>query len=128
MSDEPVRTRISAQGRWWSFQEFMIKGRGEGPVEDVDFRGAATRQPTPEVLAAIAEAQAIVIGPSNPVDLDRPDPGAAGNQGGAASRRPGRRGQPARRGRGGQGADRRVHALGGPPAEQRRHRGVRTTA
>jgi LPPG:FO 2-phospho-L-lactate transferase len=67
MSDAPVRTRVMAQGRWWPLQEFLIKGRGEGPVVDVDFRGAAAAQPTPEVLAAIAEAQAIVIGPSNPV-------------------------------------------------------------
>jgi LPPG:FO 2-phospho-L-lactate transferase len=67
MSDVPVRTRVMAQGRWWPLQEFLIKGRGEGPVDEVDFRGAAAAQPAPEVLTAIAEAQAIVIGPSNPV-------------------------------------------------------------
>ena len=37
MSDDPVRTRIFARGRWHDFQEFMIKGRGEGPVDGVDF-------------------------------------------------------------------------------------------
>jgi LPPG:FO 2-phospho-L-lactate transferase len=67
MSDQPVRTRVMAHGRTWPFQEFMIKGRAEGPVEDVDFRGAAVAAPTPEVLAAIESARAIVIGPSNPV-------------------------------------------------------------
>jgi LPPG:FO 2-phospho-L-lactate transferase len=67
MSDAPVRTRVLAHGRWWPLQEFLIKGRGEGPVEAVGFRGAGSASPTPEVLAAIAEAQAIVIGPSNPV-------------------------------------------------------------
>ena len=67
MSDVPVRTRVMAQRRWWPLQEFLIKGRGEGPVDEVDFRGAGAAQPTPEVLAVIAEAQAIVIGPSNPV-------------------------------------------------------------
>jgi LPPG:FO 2-phospho-L-lactate transferase len=51
----------------WPFQEFMIKARGEGPIEDVDFRGAAAAAPTPDVLEAIAAAKAIVIGPSNPV-------------------------------------------------------------
>src|SRR5690242_3082844 len=39
MSDVPVRTRVMAGGRWWPFQEFMIRGPGEGPVEDVDYRG-----------------------------------------------------------------------------------------
>jgi LPPG:FO 2-phospho-L-lactate transferase len=67
MSDSPVRTRVMAGGRWWPFQEFMIKSGGEGPVEDVDFRGAANALPTPEILQAIATAEAIVIGPSNPV-------------------------------------------------------------
>jgi LPPG:FO 2-phospho-L-lactate transferase len=67
MSDAPVRTRIRAHGRWWPFQEFMIKARAEGPVEDVEFRGARAAAPTREVLAAIEHAKAIIIGPSNPV-------------------------------------------------------------
>jgi LPPG:FO 2-phospho-L-lactate transferase len=67
MSDAPVRTRVSAHGRWWPFQEFMIKGRGEGPVEDVEFHGAKAAAPTHEVIEAISAARAIVIGPSNPV-------------------------------------------------------------
>jgi LPPG:FO 2-phospho-L-lactate transferase len=67
MSDQPVRTLVGAHGRTWPFQEFMIRGRAEGPVDDVDFRGARAASPTPEVLAAIAGARAIVIGPSNPV-------------------------------------------------------------
>jgi LPPG:FO 2-phospho-L-lactate transferase len=67
MSDRPVRTWVRAHGRMWPFQEFMIRGRAEGPIEDVDFRGAPNAPPTPDVLAAIADASAIVIGPSNPV-------------------------------------------------------------
>jgi LPPG:FO 2-phospho-L-lactate transferase len=67
MSDQPVRTRVTAHGRTWPFQEFMISGRAEGPVDDVDFRGARAATPTAEVLGSIAAARAIVIGPSNPV-------------------------------------------------------------
>ena len=71
MSDAPVRTRIQAEGRMWSLQEFLIQGRREDgrwpEIEDVHFHGAPAATPTPEVLAAIAEAAAIVIGPSNPV-------------------------------------------------------------
>jgi len=66
-SDLPVRTRVLAGGRWWPLQEFMITRRGEGPVDDVDFRHARAAAPTPEVLAALADARVIVIGPSNPV-------------------------------------------------------------
>jgi LPPG:FO 2-phospho-L-lactate transferase len=67
MSDVPVRTRVMAGERWWPFQEFMIRGGQDVPVRDVDYRGASAAEPTPEVLQAIAQARAIVIGPSNPV-------------------------------------------------------------
>ena len=67
MADEPVRTRIAARGRELPFQEFMIVERAQGPLERVDFAGAEAARPTPDVLAALDEADAIVIGPSNPV-------------------------------------------------------------
>ncbi|HEX7292453.1 MAG TPA: 2-phospho-L-lactate transferase, partial [Conexibacter sp.] len=67
MADEPVRTRVRARGRDRPFQEWMIRGRAEGPVEDATFDGVEAARPTPEVLDALARARAIVIGPSNPV-------------------------------------------------------------
>jgi LPPG:FO 2-phospho-L-lactate transferase len=67
MSDDPVRTRILAHGRWWTLQEFLIRANAEGPVDEVEFAGARAAAPTREALEAIAAARAIVIGPSNPV-------------------------------------------------------------
>jgi LPPG:FO 2-phospho-L-lactate transferase len=67
MSDEPVRTVIHARGRPIPFQEFMIVERAQGPLDDVEFFGVETARPTPEVLSALADAEAIVIGPSNPI-------------------------------------------------------------
>ena len=67
MADTPIRTRVLADGEWYPLQEFMIRRRGEGPVQDVQFRGAGSAAPTPEVLAALADARAVIIGPSNPV-------------------------------------------------------------
>jgi LPPG:FO 2-phospho-L-lactate transferase len=67
MCDEPVRTHVRARGEWRPFQEFMIVDGARGPVEGVDLRGAADARPTEEVLAVLAEAKAIVIGPSNPI-------------------------------------------------------------
>jgi LPPG:FO 2-phospho-L-lactate transferase len=68
MSDDPVRTwiRTGASG-WCSFQEFMIRERGAGLIEGIEYRGAEQAAPSPQVLAAIARARAIVIGPSNPL-------------------------------------------------------------
>ncbi|MFP5364994.1 MAG: 2-phospho-L-lactate transferase [Thermoleophilia bacterium] len=67
MSDDPVRTWVRAEARWMPFQEFMIRERAERPVQDMQLRGAAEALPTAEALAAIAAADAIIIGPSNPV-------------------------------------------------------------
>src|SRR4051812_5262374 len=66
-ADEPIHTYVRAGGEWWPFQDFMIRRRGEGPVEDLELRGAGQARATPEVLDALATARAIVIGPSNPV-------------------------------------------------------------
>jgi LPPG:FO 2-phospho-L-lactate transferase len=67
MSDLPARTRVSAHGRWWPLQEFMIRASSEGPIDDLDLRGIQAAPATSEVLGALATARAIVIGPSNPI-------------------------------------------------------------
>jgi LPPG:FO 2-phospho-L-lactate transferase len=67
MSEDPVRTHVSAAGRWWPLQEFLIERCGEGPIEAVRFDGADRARPAAEVLEAIGDAEAIVIGPSNPI-------------------------------------------------------------
>jgi LPPG:FO 2-phospho-L-lactate transferase len=68
MSDGPVRTWVSTPDEGWvGFQEFMIRRRAAGPIEGLEFRGAEAARPSAEVLAAIAGAGAIVIGPSNPL-------------------------------------------------------------
>jgi LPPG:FO 2-phospho-L-lactate transferase len=67
MSDEPVRTFVRSGEDVRSFQEFMIVHRAEPPIDAVELRGIEAAEPTAEVLGAIESAEAIVIGPSNPV-------------------------------------------------------------
>jgi LPPG:FO 2-phospho-L-lactate transferase len=67
MSDEPVATWIGAAGRMLPFQEYMIVEGAPAPIEAVELRGLERARPTDDVLAALAEADVIVIGPSNPV-------------------------------------------------------------
>ena len=67
MADEPVRTHVHANGRLRPFQEFMILDGATGPVDGVELRGVEGARPTVEVLEALAAAEAIVVGPSNPV-------------------------------------------------------------
>jgi LPPG:FO 2-phospho-L-lactate transferase len=67
MSDQRVATWVGARGRKLPFQEFMIVERARGPIEAVELRGIHRAPPSGAVLRAVAEADAIVIGPSNPV-------------------------------------------------------------
>ncbi len=68
MCDGSLRTYVNGL----PLQEFLIRERGAGPVLDVAFRGEGDGgddrvRPTPEVLAALADARAVIVGPSNPV-------------------------------------------------------------
>ncbi|MGH2953282.1 MAG: 2-phospho-L-lactate transferase [Solirubrobacterales bacterium] len=67
MTEQRVRTRVRTAAGWRALQEFLILDRGQGPIEEVEVQGLAEARPTAAVLAAIGEAEAIVIGPSNPV-------------------------------------------------------------
>jgi LPPG:FO 2-phospho-L-lactate transferase len=67
MSDDPVRTRVMAGGEWWPLQDFLIRRGAQGPVEGVELEGVEAARPSDAVLEAVAHAEAIVIGPSNPI-------------------------------------------------------------
>jgi LPPG:FO 2-phospho-L-lactate transferase len=66
MCDEPLRTWVRTDDGWRDFQRFMIRERAEGAVREVTFRSDGAT-PTPEVLAALASARVVIVGPSNPV-------------------------------------------------------------
>jgi LPPG:FO 2-phospho-L-lactate transferase len=67
MCEQRVRTRVRTPAAWRGLQEFLILDGGEAPIEGVRVEGLESAEPTPQVLEAIAAAEAIVIGPSNPV-------------------------------------------------------------
>jgi LPPG:FO 2-phospho-L-lactate transferase len=67
MCEQPVRTRVRTPAGWRGLQEFLILDGGEAPIEGVELEGIAAATPTPEVLEALAAAEAVIVGPSNPV-------------------------------------------------------------
>ncbi|MEK6277616.1 MAG: 2-phospho-L-lactate transferase [Actinomycetota bacterium] len=67
MCEEQVRTEVRTAAGWRGLQEYLVADRGEPEVEEVRLRGIESAQPTSEVSEAIGAADAIVIGPSNPV-------------------------------------------------------------
>jgi LPPG:FO 2-phospho-L-lactate transferase len=67
MSDQPVHTRVRTSSGWLALQEYLVRERAGPRIEEVEFVGLEQARPTPEIEAAVAAAEAIVIGPSNPV-------------------------------------------------------------
>lgn len=67
MSDEPVQTHVRTLGEWRHFQEYLIRQRCEPEIEGVEFAGADRARPSGEVLRALEAADAVLIGPSNPI-------------------------------------------------------------
>jgi LPPG:FO 2-phospho-L-lactate transferase len=67
MSDSPVRTKVLTAAGRRDLQEYLIVDRGEPAVVGVELEGIESAEPSREVLAALHAAEAIVIGPSNPV-------------------------------------------------------------
>lgn len=65
-TDHQLRTTVQAAGKRTGVQDFLIRGGGIGPIEDVKVENLEESTPTPEFLDAIQNADVIVIGPSNP--------------------------------------------------------------
>lgn len=68
MTDQTVRTMVrTADGTWRSFKEYFVERGHRDPVVDVRFDGVMDSVPGPKVIEAIRSADAVIIGPSNPV-------------------------------------------------------------
>jgi LPPG:FO 2-phospho-L-lactate transferase len=67
MSDDPVATYIETPSGRLHFQEYLIQRQMRDPVLGIYFEGAEKAVPAPGVLDALARADIILIGPSNPL-------------------------------------------------------------
>ncbi len=66
MSDDPVRTIVCTTEGDLAFQDYFVRRRCRPHMVGMRLEGLETAQPTPDVLTAIAQADAVVICPSNP--------------------------------------------------------------
>jgi LPPG:FO 2-phospho-L-lactate transferase len=67
MCDESVQTVVETPDGALEFQDYFVRRRHADTVLGVSFRGVEEARPTPEALAAIEEAEAIIFCPSNPI-------------------------------------------------------------
>ena len=67
MTNEPVRTRFTTERGELSFQEYFVRERLQPRLRAINFAGGATARPSVEVATALAAADLVIIGPSNPL-------------------------------------------------------------
>lgn len=67
MSDDRVRTWVETDQGRFDFQTYFVKRQSRDQVTGVEFVGAETAQPAPDVVEEIRAAKAVIIAPSNPV-------------------------------------------------------------
>jgi LPPG:FO 2-phospho-L-lactate transferase len=67
MSDDPVRTRILTDSGELSMQEWFVGERCVPVVLAIRLAGVESARPSPEAVAAVTTAEAVIIGPSNPL-------------------------------------------------------------
>jgi LPPG:FO 2-phospho-L-lactate transferase len=67
MCDQFVPTILDTHRGTMHFQEYLVKHRAEPVVKCIRFEGAENASPAAGVLEAIAEADAVVVCPSNPL-------------------------------------------------------------
>ncbi len=67
MTDDKVRTRFVTDRGTLSFQEYFVRERLAPALHSIDIAGGDAAESTPEVPAALVDADIVVIGPSNPL-------------------------------------------------------------
>jgi LPPG:FO 2-phospho-L-lactate transferase len=67
MTDDPVRTRFATEAGELSFQEYFVRERLKPRLQGIAFAGIDSARRSPEVSAALYDADLVIIGPSNPL-------------------------------------------------------------
>jgi LPPG:FO 2-phospho-L-lactate transferase len=67
MCDQPVPSLIRTPAGLFHFQEYLVQRGGHEDVLEVIYHGVEQARPAPGVCEALAQAEVIVICPSNPV-------------------------------------------------------------
>jgi LPPG:FO 2-phospho-L-lactate transferase len=67
MCDEPVESLVETTEGSLSFQDYFVRRRHTDTVTGVTFEGIDSARPTAAVSRALAEAEAIIFCPSNPI-------------------------------------------------------------
>src|SRR6478735_5703099 len=62
-----VRTQVRTDDDWLDFQEYFVHRHQAPEVREIRYEGIERARPTADVEQALAEADVVVVGPSNPL-------------------------------------------------------------
>jgi LPPG:FO 2-phospho-L-lactate transferase len=66
-TDDRLRTLVQTDDGWVDFQDYFVRRGQADEVRALRFEGAEAARPTTAALVALAAADLVVIGPSNPL-------------------------------------------------------------
>jgi LPPG:FO 2-phospho-L-lactate transferase len=66
-TDDRLRTILTTDAGELDFQSYFVQRGQRDEIRALRFEGADAARPSPEALAALASAELVVIGPSNPI-------------------------------------------------------------
>jgi len=67
MTNDKFETWVRTDAGWMHFEEYYVRRGFRDEVRDVQFRGADNARPAPGVLEALADAELVIVAPSNPI-------------------------------------------------------------
>ena len=67
VTEDTLRTKVLVDDEWLDFQDYFVRRRHADPVSAIRFDGAELAAPAPGVITNLESAEAVVIGPSNPM-------------------------------------------------------------
>ncbi|HUW02664.1 MAG TPA: 2-phospho-L-lactate transferase [Acidimicrobiales bacterium] len=67
VTDDPLRTMVSTASGEIDFQTYFVGLQHQVPVSAVRFDGIDDARPGPKVIAAVTDAERVIIAPSNPL-------------------------------------------------------------
>lgn len=66
MADTAVPTRVRVAEGWLEFQDYFVRRQGRDRVLELRYQGAESTPPSPDVVAAVRDAERLILAPSNP--------------------------------------------------------------
>jgi len=66
-TDQVIQNRVRTDDGWQDFQSYFVKNGCQEQILEMNLSGIEQAHATPEVLTTIAEADFIIIAPSNPI-------------------------------------------------------------